>query len=290
MEQVNMEDVSFVELNKKLEDMKKIKLSLAREINQNQLDAQTLRDTITAYNSKIEELKKQIAQYDSLVMKRHEEVAQLDSKNTQEMRLIEAHRSDLVTLRDSVNNEQTLWQSEKQAHLESMKDERNKLARLEISLNTRDADLKVAEKQVSGQLEDLGRRKVQVENMEIKWQAKDTQAGKTVEEADTKLRQAEKVLDDAKATQVRYESLLEETKSKQDEFTNKDAHIRTAQEEIEVKRKELSDRERDLIIEEDRLRAIKAKLRNEIKYAALTREKKDGFKAEAGIIECEPTA
>ena len=149
--------------------------------------------------------------------------------------------------------------------------------------------MKVAEKQVSGQLEDLGRRKVQVENMEIKWQAKDTQAGKTVEEADTKLRQAEKVLDDAKATQVRYESLLAETKSKQDEFTNKDAHIRTAQEEIEVKRRELSDRERDLIIEEDRLRAIKAKLHTEIKYALLTKEKKAEFKAEAGIIEGEPT-
>ena len=278
----NLEDVSFVELNKKLEDMKRIKVSLAREINQSQLDAQNLRDTITAYNQKIEDLKKQIAQYDGLVMKRHEEVATLDSKNTEEMRLIEAHKRDLVTLRESVNNEQALFQKEKVAILESIDVERRKNARREMELNTRDQNLKDGERQVSGQLTDINRRKIDVEAREKNVTKIQDEAEKARGEAEVKLKSAEKAFDEGNAMKSRYEALSLETREKAQGFEEEDARIRSAYNEIEVRKREIDDKFRDLTIEEDRIRQIKDKLRKEIHYSMVTREKKDEINKELG--------
>ena len=282
MEQVNMEDVSYVELNKKIDDMKKIRESLFREINQNQLNAQNLRDTITAYNQKIEDLKKQIGQYDTLVMKRHEEVAQLDSKNTEEMRLIEAHKRDLITLRETVNNEQTLFQKEKVAILESIDNERKKNARREMELNTREQNLKDGERQVSGQLKDTSQRKIDVEAREKNVSKVQDEAEKARGGAELTFKQAEKALDEANAMKSRYESLSSETKAKEQGFVEDEARIRTAHNELEARKLELDNKFRDLTIEEDRVRKIKDKLRKEIHYSMVTKEKKEDFKKELG--------
>lgn len=282
MEQVNMEDVSYVELNKKIDDMKKIRESLFREINQNQLNAQNLRDTITAYNQKIEDLKKQIGQYDTLVMKRHEEVAQLDSKNTEEMRLIEAHKRDLITLRETVNNEQTLFQKEKVAILESIDNERKKNARREMELNTREQNLKDGERQVSGQLKDTSQRKIDVEAREKNVSKVQDEAEKARGGAELTFKQAEKALDEANAMKSRYESLSSETKAKEQGFVEDEARIRTAHNELEARKLELDNKFRDLTIEEDRVRQIKDKLRKEIHYSMVTKEKKEDFKKELG--------
>ena len=278
----SLEEVSFVELNKKIDDMKKIRESLFREINQNQLNAQTLRDTITAYNQKIEDLKKQIGQYDTLVMKRHEEVAQLDSKNTEEMRLIEAHKRDLITLRETVNNEQTLFQKEKVAILESIDNERKKNARREMELNTREQNLKDAERQVSGQLKDTSQRKIDVEAREKNVSKIQDEAEKARGTAELTLKQAEKALDEANAMKSRYESLTAEVKLKEQGFKEQESHVTTAHNELEARKLELDSKFRDLTIEEDRVRQIKEKLRKEIHYSMVTKEKKGEFQKELG--------
>lgn len=277
---IEHEEVSYLDVQKKIDDMKKIKESLMREINGKQIEAMNLRDTNTALLNKQEELRKQIASLDQLVVKRQTEAGSLENTVLEEMRKIEAHKRDLMTLRDSVNNEQILWVKDKASQLESLNEDRRKVARSEMTLNTREGDLKNREREVAGLLKDVNQRILVVAANEQKTAGMQEEALKKYQEAEKRVRESEHIKDEVAAEKVRYEALIAENKTKLEAFGEKEAHIKVCYDEIEIKNAEIKDRLRDVVLEEDRLRNIKVKLHKEIQYAALTREKKDEYKKE----------
>ena len=277
-----MEDISYMDMQEKVNDMKKIRDSLFREINSKQIQAQEYRDTISAYEKKMEEAKKNVGTVEALILKRTEELASLDSKNTQEMRTIEAHRRDLVTLREAVNAEQIVLAGEKKAAYEAIEEDRRKLARQEHTLNTREGDLKNREREVAAQLDELSKRNSKADEMLLKAQSRDEETRKMNEEVALKLKQTEKALDEANAKKVHNDSLSRLTDEKLTDIKGRESSLKVAYQEIEVKKREISDKQRDLTIEEHRVREFREKVRNELKYSELNKAKKTELQAELG--------
>src|SRR3989338_8803842 len=101
-----MEDISLMDLDNKLKDMQKVKLSLKREIDQNQLDAINLRESIKALDKKEVQLANETKVLENSLMKRREEISSIDGLIDKERKIIEAEKRDLVNLREAVYGEQ----------------------------------------------------------------------------------------------------------------------------------------------------------------------------------------
>lgn len=282
MENNGFEEVSVIDMKLKIDDMKKLKASLLRELNQHYLDCQNYRDTTDALAKKMQEIKADLASTDKLVVERRDEVNNLESKIREDSRIIEAEKRDLVALRSSVSAEQEVFHKEKQASLEMIENETKNLTRLEISLKNRDSELKNREKEVAGELEEVNKRKAVTEASERNLSSKQSEIEKMDKDSKEALRSSEKALDEANGLKSKYESLLSDIKLKESELSEKESSIKMSQNEVDAKKKELSSRERDVVIEEDRLRNIKDKLRQEIKYSAINKDKKAEINSELG--------
>ena len=273
-------EVSIIDIDEVIKDRVKIKESLAREINGKQIEASNLRDTVAALTDKVSSLRAEITKFDQIVLKRREEDAGLSSKYADEIKRIECDRRDLIALKEVVGGEQLLWTQEKKAQTEALNDERSKFARFKMDLESREVTLKNSENQASAILRDCNEKLLVAESDKQKAMAERIQAKNELQDAQNRLREADKAKDEAEAARVRYETLEKEHKAKLLAFDQKESHIKTCMDEIELKQLNLKDRERDVVIDEDRIKNLKSKLRKELEYAAISKDKKEAIKKE----------
>ena len=280
MSENGTEEISLMDLDEKLTEMKKLKASLGREVNQNQMEALNLRSDLKALYSKHEDLKAQIVLSEGTLLKRREEINSIDEFLGKKGKLLEAEKRDLVALRENIYAENAVFQDEKKRMKEELEEARKQLSRHELNLLNRDNDLKVGEKYLSGELEAMNLRQTKLKEDELKIQIKSQEADKMKEEAALLKSQAQRELEEAKASIVSYESKASEIAQKEKSFTEKEAHIRTCYNEITIKTKEIEEADKDLIIEDNRLRDIRTRLYKEIEICKIDARKKKEFQKE----------
>ena len=278
----NGTEVSIIDIDEVIKDRQKIKESLGREINGKQIEASNLRDTVAALTDKVSSLRGEIAKYDQIVLKRREEDSGLSSKYAEEIKRIECDRRDLIALREVVGREQLLWNQEKKAQTEALNEERAKFARHKLDLEARETTLRHRETEAMAVLKEANEKLVSAESDTQKAISDRLSAKNELQEVDKRLREAEKSKDEAEAVKVRYETLSSELKSKLEAIGLEKVHIKTCMDEIELKRTEIKDRERDVVIEEDRVRNAKSKLKKEVEYAQIEKDKREAIKKELG--------
>ena len=275
-------DVSIIDIDEVIKDRQKIKESLAREINGKQIEAGNLRDTVAALTDKVASLRAEITKFDQIVIKRRQEDAGISSKYAEEIKRIECDRRDLIALREVVGREQLLWNQEKKAQTEALNDERSKFGRHKLDLEARETTLSHREKEAAAILKEANDKLVSAESDTQKALSDRLLAKNELQEVDKKLREAEKSKDEAEALKVRYETLSSELKSKLEAIELEKVHIKTCMDEIELKRGEIKDRARDVVIDEDRVRNAKSKLKKEVEYAQIEKAKREDIKKELG--------
>lgn len=272
------EDISYLDLDKKVKDLQALRSSLRREIDQNQMEATNLRDGLRALGEKSEEAKKELLKAEAVLIERRNEISSIDALLDKERKIIEAEKRDLVAQRDGTRGEQEIFQKEKAGALEAINEQRSKLAKLEVSLNERSKELDVRDKEIIGQLQEISNRRVKIQELEVKVSSKTTDASKTRDDAYRLFKDASKQLDEAKAERVRYEFLAKETKDKQADFAERENTIRIALDDVELRRLQLNDRERDLSIEAAAVQQAKSKLLKEIEASRIPDTKKAEIK------------
>lgn len=275
-----MSEESLLDIDQKMKDMKAVNVSIQREINSNQLVALELRESIKALENKKDEVRKQIQESEMTLLKRRDEIAGIDNLLDKERKLCEAEKRDAIALRESVSAESAVFQSEKKAGLEALEEARKSITRQKLDLEAREKEVQNAEKSIAAQLEELSKRRIAVQDMELKAQAKASDAEKMKQDAENALRTASKTLDEAKGKEATYNTLLESLKAEKIAFDRESSAIRKSYNEIELRKKELDDKQRDIIIESDKVRTIRKKVEQEIRIASISEEQKESLKKE----------
>lgn len=270
-----MEPVSLVDLTIKIEELTKVRDSLKREIDQNFFEASGLRENIKALSEKIAIERAELIKSHKEVESKRIELGSIDQLIDKENKLMESEKRDVESAKSRLASELAIFHKEKSGALEAIDDQRKKLNRLEVALLNREKDLKDAERNIEGQIGELAQRRLAIQEKELSLQAKDTEVSKKIKESELKLSLAEKYRDEAQAEKVRYTELSSATKKREAEFAEKDAQIRTCYGDIDIRKNRLDDRERDIVINEGKLSALRVKVSKEIEVARISATKKD---------------
>lgn len=270
-----VKDESFAELYEKISQMQKIKASLKREIDQNQLESIDLRESIKALSDKKTQAQNELNKTESLIIKRREEISSIDTLLDKERKLIDAEKREIASQKEGLDGEMSVFRSEKQAALEAVEEQRKKLNRIEVSLLNQKTDLDSKERQITGELEEVSMRRNKALELEVKINQRNKESEEIKKEAEAILRRAEKELDDAKAKLVAYEAMSADIKTREKSFADKDAYIKTCYNDLEVRKSELDERERDITIKGGRIKANEERLRRELERAKIEQSRKD---------------
>lgn len=269
------EDMSIMDLNMVLKDMATRKSSLKREIDQNELTAISLREELKALEDKRGIISNKVKEADLMLIKRREEISNIDALLDKERVKLENENKDFAQKIQAFRNEQMVWESEKKAALDSINEIRAKIAREDVSSMNLKFDLENKHKDVDGQIEELGRRRIKISNDEVKISNLRVEADKLLDEAKKKLYEAAKVEDEAKAKIVAYDELLSKVTQAEKEIKEKEQHLKVVAQENDAKENELKDREREVILEEGKLKELSKKLLREVQIAKVSKEVKD---------------
>ena len=273
-------EISYIELDKKINDMKVVRLSLTREIDQNSLVAIDLREALKAMDNKKVDLENKIKELEVSILNRRAELSSIDNLLDKERKMMDAEKRDLDIKRETLYGEQTIFAKEKAGALEAIEDTRKKLSKEQVSSMNRDFDMKAQEKDIAGQILELGRRRVMIQESEVKASAiiKESEVARL--EVDKLKTQAQRVLDDAKAEEVRYNAMVADVSEKEKDFIERESRIKTCYNEIDVRKKELDEQERDLVIEMNKLKILKQSFLKEVERSRI--EGKEAIKKEIG--------
>lgn len=280
-----MEEVSYLDLDKKIADMQAVKKSLAREINQNQLDALNLRDELKAFQTKVDEQKTEIKKLDAILLNRKQEISTIDNLLDKERKIIDAEKRDLISLRESVSGEQAVWSQEKTAALAAIDERIKKIARQEVSAMNRLAEIEAKEKMIAGELEEISRRRINVNEAELKANAVLSDAQQVKLEAEKLSTFEKRALEEAEAKSKAYDALMENLRSREAIAADKESNMKVAYNDIELRKKDLDERERDIVIAESKLREMRVKTIREIEHAKIEADRKKAIKNEAENVE-----
>ena len=274
------EEVSLLDLDQRIKELKSLNVSLRREIDQNQLEAINLRESLKALFDKELIKKDEIKVLEATILTRRNEISSIDTLIDKERRIIEHEKRDLIAKREGIEGEMLVFRKEKQGALEGIEDTRKKLVREQVDNSNLTQELRDREKEIKGQLDELSARRVKMQELEVKNQAKASELDKQRDEIEVIKRLTEKALDEANAKSIYFDSLSAETREKLRGIDEREATVKVAMNDIEARQQAIKSDERDIIIEKDKLRSIRTGLLKEAEMARIDQTKKDKIKKE----------
>lgn len=274
------EDVSLLDLDNKVKDLQTIKASLKREIDQNQMVALSLRESVKALSSKYEEVKHDYKKLEYSILERREELSSIESSMERERQKVRNQISDNEEVSKSLNEQMVTFTIERTNALKEIDLVRSMLAIKEKELAQKSTELDVKIKEANGSLGELTERREKIRVSELRVSKLEEDSIKIHKDAESKLREAEKVMSDAKGAEARYNSLVNEFKDKSAHFESLAEQVKLGMNDNEIKKAALIELERDLIIQKDSLEEIKRRLIKEIEIARIDSSKKESLKKE----------
>lgn len=266
---------SMESLDTQVKDLNSRKKSLRREIDENYVMASRLRDQIKALSETYEEKKVLVSKVNVELINKNSEISDLDSKINSERRILEIERRELDSIKKDLESRQSLFEEEKRGQLAIFAQREEKVAKDEIENDKKKKELDEREKQAIGELAELSSRRLKVNESESRLGQKESEIEKLRKEAEIFINQSKNEADELKSQKLFYQDESKKAKLLQDEAAKTQENLTLALELNDVKKRELDERERDVLLVENKVRDIKSRLVRDIELAKLPKEQKD---------------
>lgn len=281
MEQINgIEEFSVMDFQHKIEDMKKQKASLKREIDENSLLAIRLREELRAFGSKSDDLKTEIRKLETLIIERQNELGELKNRIEKELGILAIERKTLDDRRIGLDAEKLELDRDKEYQKKRIEESNAKIVRLERDAMQKEVDALNKEKEAEGTLNAVEEDRLKLREAEVRVRQKEADAEKNRADSEKILSDARRLREEAEAEKIGYTMKFEDLRKREEEVERVKATNRSEVDALEATRKELEDRERDVLLDENKNREIQMKLIREVENAKIEQSMKKKLQEE----------
>ena len=278
-------DLTYSDVQLIVDDLKKVRDSLRREISTSQYEASRLRDEVKAFIEESAKHKNIMKELEVKVLNKRSELASIDDLIDKERKIVEEGKNEMDILRQNFTNEQAVWNQEKSGAMSVIEARTKELNRLQVDTLNRKADVDEMEKQVNVQLEEISSRRIKIQEAEIKVQQKDEESSRTLEAANLSRVSSEKILEEAKAEKKMYQDLKVKINSERNSLAEREQAVKDGYQENERNKEEMRERSREILISESKLRDLKLRTTKEIEAAKVESEQKKRLLGEVQEIK-----